>query len=232
MAVVAGRALAYPEKERLARAFDHRALPCPARKLELVVYERGRLARGDVVFELDLNTGPGVHAWRTDPGGAPGHWYVLDVAIGRKRGIALSGPPPEAVFGEQDRGRIVAAVRESLAWHIDHADDAAVDPGDVVLNACRAWRWLEEDEWSAKGAAGRWAAARRRVRDAGRLVHDMEQQVDSRHLDERDAAPAGASGVVGLALAHRAGDGPPPEVSDARSFAREVLERAGGPPQG
>lgn len=232
VAVVAGRSLAYPEKERLACALDHRALPCPARKLELVVYERGRLSRGDVAFELDLNTGPDVHEWHTDPAGASNHWYVLDVAIGRARGIALSGPPPEAVFAEQDRGQILAAVRESLDWHLDHADDAAVDPGDVILNACRAWRWLEEDEWSAKGAAGRWAAARGRVRDAGRLVDDMEQQLDPRHLDECDAAPAGASGIVGLALAHRAGDGPPPEVSDARRFAREVLERAAGPPQG
>ena len=67
VAVVAARRLAAQEKERLADLLDHRHLPCPARKLELVIYERGGLGRGDVSFELDLNTGPGLHRWRVDP---------------------------------------------------------------------------------------------------------------------------------------------------------------------
>ena len=174
---------------------DHRELPCPARKLELVVYERGRLAHGDVGFELDLNTGPDAHRWLADPADAPSHWYVIDVAIARERAVPLSGPPPAAVFPEQPRGRILEALRESLDWHVDHAAGASVDTGDLVLNACRALRWLEEGEWSAKAAAGRWAAAR---------------------------SPGVA---IRQALAHRAGEGPPPQLQDAIALAREVRRR-------
>src|SRR4051794_37591888 len=75
VAVVAARPLHPEEKRRLADRLDHRSLPCPARKLELVVYERGRLARGEVSFELDLNTGPGLHEWRVDPAASPTHWF-------------------------------------------------------------------------------------------------------------------------------------------------------------
>ena len=194
VAVVAGCPLTAPVKARVVEVLDHRVLPCPARKLELVVYERGRLSRGDVSCELDLNTGAGGREWRTSS--AEAHWYVLDVAIGRERGVALSGPPPPSVFPDQPRERILAAVRASLDWHSDHAEDPVVDPGDVVLNACRAWRWLEEGEWCPKGAAGRWAVAR------------------------------GAGEVVTTALAHHAGEKSPPAPSDARIFARAVRERA------
>ena len=195
MAVVAGRAPSGAAKERIVRVLDHRELPCPARKLELVVYERARLERGDVRFELDLNTGPDVHEWRSDPTDAPGHWYVIDVAIGRERALTVSGPPPDAVFPEQPRGRILEALRESLDWHVDHAGESAVDTGDLVLNAWRAWHWLEQGEWCPKAAAGRWAAAR---------------------------CPGVA---VERALARRAGEGPPPPVAEAIALAREVRRR-------
>ena len=169
--MVAERPLAGEEKERLAADLDHRNLPCPARKLELVVYERGRLARGDVSFELDLNTGPGLQRWRTDAADSPSHWYVIDVSIGRAHGRALAGPAADAVFPEQEDRRIREAIRESLDWHVRHAatgdDSESATPADLVLNACRGWRFLEERQWSSKGEAGRWAAAPVRQPGAG-----------------------------------------------------------------
>jgi predicted nucleotidyltransferase len=156
VAVVAAGPLTDERKERLADRLAHRRFPCPARKLELVVYEQRRLAAGDVSFELDLNTGPGLHEWRTDPATAPAHWFVLDVAIARDRAPALAGPPAAEVFPEQDRGRILHALRESLHWHLDHAE---AEPADKVLNACRAWHFTAEGTWASKTDAGRWATA-------------------------------------------------------------------------
>ena len=155
LAVVVARAMTEAQKEGLAGRLDHRRLPCPARKLELVVYERDRLSRGEVSFELDLNTGPGLHEWRGDPETAPRHWFVLDVAIGRAHARALAGPPAATVFPEQEERHVLRAMCASLEWYAERAEDA---PADTVLNACRAWRYLSERVWSSKTEAGQWAA--------------------------------------------------------------------------
>ena len=190
LAVVVARRLGEPEKERLAGRLDHRTLPCPARKLELVVYERDRLRREDVSFELDLNTGPGLHEWRGDPSASPRHWFVLDVAIGREHATALAGPPAREVFPEQGRGEILRALRESLDWQADLAE-----PGDLVLNACRTWRFVEECAWSSKSEAARWAM-------------------------RRSPDPS-----IVRALGAREGRRPGPSRSEARPFAEEVRAR-------
>lgn len=143
-------------------------------------------------FELDLNTGPELHEWRTDPAFSPSHWFVLDVAIGRARGRALTGEPPADAFPEQDDERILKALLDSLEWHADQLGEAA-DPGDAVLNSCRAWRWVEEHVWSSKGEAGRWAVRR-----------------------------PGTADAVRRALECRDGHGSAPGSSEARSFVRGV----------
>lgn len=200
IAVVAARSLRPGEGERVAGRLDHGCVPCPARRLELVIYAQGRLAAGDVTFELDLNTGPGLQEWRDDPRAAPAHWFVLDVAIGRGHGRIVTGPPPADVFPDQPEERIVRAIRESLDWHIDHGTgegDAEADAADTVLNACRAWRFLEEGIWSSKTQAGRWALSR-----------------------------ADRSVVVGEALARREAGEPGPSAAEARRFALDVRRLA------
>ena len=192
VAIVATRRLGPTAGARLAARLDHRQLPCPARGLELVVYAEESLVAGRVAFELNLNTGPGLHEWQTDPGSVPIHWFVLDVAIGRERGKTLVGPPPADLFPPLPRERILSAIRESLDWHIDHGGGEA-DPADTVLNACRAWRFLDEGRWSSKSQAGAWALAR-----------------------------AGASGAVEEALARRGGARAGPSAEAARGFASQV----------
>ena len=202
IAAVAARALSPGQAQRVAARLDHVRLPCPARRLELVIYGRERLAAGDVSFELDLNTGPGLQEWRDDARQAPTHWFVLDVAIGRAHGRTIMGPPPAEVFPDQPRERVVDAVRQSLDWHVEHGGeegDAEADAADVVLNACRACRFLEEGTWASKTEAGRWALSR--------------------------AAPAV---VVRQALGRReAGEGGPPAAA-AREFAAEVRRLTAG----
>jgi hypothetical protein len=149
VAAVVARPLSAAEKHAVVAACRHEALPCPARKLELVVYAQGRAP----AFELNLNTGADepLHAG-FDPAAEPTFWFVLDVAIARASGQALLGPPPAELLPEQTREVLVAAAREALAWS---AAEAPVD--DVVLNGARTRRFLDERVWSSKAAAGEWA---------------------------------------------------------------------------
>ena len=68
---VTARPSSQATKEALAAAAE--SLPCPARKLELVVY-----ARGADRHELNVNTGELVHFSADDD---PAFWFVLDRAI-------------------------------------------------------------------------------------------------------------------------------------------------------
>lgn len=159
LAVVVKRSLSLEQKRSIVRRLSHGALPCPVRKLELVVY--GAEAVGgpspSLRWELNLNAGAtiGVEA-SFDPGTEPGHWFVLDVAMAREHARSLFGPSPQTVFGEIERDRVLKALAASLEWHRQN-DRAGVQS---ALNACRAWRWLEEKTWSPKPLAAAWARAR------------------------------------------------------------------------
>lgn len=156
VAVGVSDALDEPLKRRLADALRHRALPVAAPRLELVLYRLVVLAdpgqRPD--WELNLNTGPAIadHVG-TEPTAEPAHWFVLDLAAARERSRTIVGPPLGDVLGPIDDRVVVAALRASSAWHADH-DEAAPNR---VLNACRAWRWLETGSWSSKTEAASWA---------------------------------------------------------------------------
>jgi hypothetical protein len=156
MIAVCERELGAARARELAGALSHARLPCPARKLELVVLRRSSAAGepGAPAFDLNLNTGAGAadHVG-LEPGAEPGHWFVIDRAIARQRGRALHGPPPRDVLAEVPRGEVIAALRASLDWHQAHEADSP----DAVLNACRGWRWTRTGRWTAKARAGEWA---------------------------------------------------------------------------
>jgi hypothetical protein len=152
VAVVVDAPLPAAVKEAVVAACRHEALPCPARKLELVVYAVGRMR----AFELNLNTGAGepLHAG-FDAGAEPSFWFVLDLAIARVSGVAVVGPPASDVIPAASRSELVDAVRESLAWQAESGV-----PDDLVLNAARTRRFLEDGVWTSKKAAGAWALER------------------------------------------------------------------------
>ncbi len=141
---------------RLADRLRHRSLPCPAPRLELVVYRIEILGdpgpRPD--WELNLNTGPAAadHVG-LDPSAEPAHWFVLDLSMARERSIPLLGPPLAELLAPIPDARVVEALRASAGWHAAH--DAAAP--NRVLNACRAWLWLTEGRWSSKTEAAAWA---------------------------------------------------------------------------
>jgi Domain of unknown function (DUF4111) len=147
---VVPRTLGLEEKRALVVAAE--AVPCPGRKLELVVYAAGRDE-----YELNLNTG---ERMSFDPSEDPSFWFVLDRAIAAEHAIALLGPPWTEVFAPVERDAILGALDASLDWHEREEPLEA----NAVLNACRAWRWLEDGVWSSKPEAAAWL--RRRVRNA------------------------------------------------------------------
>ena len=143
-------------KRRLADELRHGSVPCPAPRLELVVY-RGEVLRAPGPtpdWELNLNTGPaiddhiGLH-----PSAEPAHWFVLDLAMARERSVALLGPPLDELVEPIPDSTVIGALRASTAWHAAHEAEAP----NRVLNACRAWFWLEKRQWASKSEAAGWA---------------------------------------------------------------------------
>ncbi len=180
--------------EAIVERLCHAALPCPARKLELVIYrlDTARSGSASPDFDLNLNTGGGVGLSMQsngDAGEAGSHWFAIDRSVLSQAGVALLGPPAGEVFAPIAPPDLVPTLIESLRWHRDHGCDA----GDAVLNACRSLRFAEQGRWSSKPAAGRWAA-------------------------ERRLAP---SELVARAIAARAGEGAR-DHAEARRFLTEV----------
>jgi predicted nucleotidyltransferase len=136
------------EREKRALAERAEALPCPARKLELVVYPLGSDRH-----EINLNTGEKVSF---DPDEDPAFWFVLDRAIAEEQAVALFGPPWHEVFSPVPRAAVLSALDEALEWQQQEEPLGR----SSVLNACRAWMWLETGEWRSKSEAAAWLRGR------------------------------------------------------------------------
>ena len=159
VAVVARRPLDAERARSLAEGLSHSRLPCPARRLELVVYRRATLARpgATIPFELNLNTGPGMRDHvGLDSDAEAAHWFLLDLAIARERSMPLYGPPLRSLVGEIPRQAVLDALRGALDWYATCERDQAA----VVLAACRAWHYAEEGDWASKRDSAEWVAAR------------------------------------------------------------------------
>ena len=157
--VVVDAPLSGTERDAIVARCAHDALPCPARKLELVVYTREQVAapRREQPWELNLNTGAEepLHAG-SDPAAEPWHWFVLDLAQAREHSFALHGPPARDVVGSVPRPLVLEALAEAVAWY------ARNEPGEATaLAAARAWRYSEEGVWSSKRDALAWACRSR-----------------------------------------------------------------------
>ncbi|CAL00261.1 hypothetical protein CBS115989_5764 [Aspergillus niger] len=151
------------EKQAVIHQVNQAALPCPATKLEFVVYTQSAVypASRHPRFELNLNTGPHQPDHISlDPANESSHWFLLDIAIGRELGRTLRGPDPTLhgpdptdAFGAIPRRWILEAIADSLDWH--QANE--VNSVNSVLNACRGWRFIVTGEFSSKLDGARWA---------------------------------------------------------------------------
>jgi predicted nucleotidyltransferase len=147
---VTERPLTLDEKRGVAAAAE--AIPCPARKLELVVY-----ARGSGHWELNVNTGEHVSF---DPAEEPPFWFLLDRAIAEQDVVLLVGPSWEELFEPVEHVAILAALEQALDWQ---EREEPLDAGSL-LNAVRAWQWVETGRWASKPDTADWL--RKRVRSA------------------------------------------------------------------
>jgi Domain of unknown function (DUF4111)/Nucleotidyltransferase domain len=184
VAAVAETALAADLREAIVDRLRHESLSCPARGLELVIYrlDTARAASASRAFELNLNSGPAMPL-RVEAGtdGRETHWFPIDRSILAQAGVALIGPPAEAVFASIPLAELMPALVESMRWHRRRSGPAA----DAVLNACRSLRFAREGLWSSKAEAGRWAIER------GEAPRELASEAiaaldDGRQLD-RDA---------------------------------------------
>ncbi|KAJ4138682.1 hypothetical protein NW768_002536 [Fusarium equiseti] len=148
--------LSTPEKQSIISRINQPSLPCPATKLEFVLYaqESVRPASRHPQFELNLNTGPNqTDHVSLDPSQEASHWFLLDIAMGRQLGRCLHGLPIDEAFGEIPRSWILDGMADSLAWHAANE----VNSANSVLNACRSWQYMTSGEFSSKVYGGEWA---------------------------------------------------------------------------
>jgi hypothetical protein len=171
-------------KEAVVAALRHEALPCPARKLELVVSVPERLPD----FELNLNTGEHEHHVDLAPDRASAFWFAIDASIARVAGVPLLGPAADEVVPALPRTVVHRALQAAIRWQLDNR----VPPDDLVLNACRARRFLDEGVWSSKLAAADWALAQLPSADVVRAAL-AERRGDKRALPPEAAASFAAA---------------------------------------
>jgi predicted nucleotidyltransferase len=159
IAAVSESPLTDAQKHRVASAIVEVSEVCPARGVEFTLYRREIASSppNDADFEVNANGGPRmptvVHA---DATAEPAFWYVLDRAIAHRSGVVISGPPPHAVFVDVPRSTVLEAMYESIVWHRAHEKATLYS----VLNACREWRFAEEDVIGSKLEGAAWARTR------------------------------------------------------------------------
>lgn len=137
--------------DAIVETCSHETLPCPASKLELVVYERDALAApGDVPqWSLNFDTGAHEHHEGRDPLAEPAHWFVVDLEFARRNAVALQGPPAAELIGAAEPDAVARAMDRIVAWYRERGED---EPADAA--ARRAAHWRRTGEFMPKPATG------------------------------------------------------------------------------
>jgi len=155
---VVARRLGRRAKLVVAARLLHPALACPGRRgleLSLVTASVATAPPPRPPFELHVSTAPPEPRSHLGGPGATDPDLLLYLAVCRRSGVAVSGAPPGEVFAEPPRAWLLEQAAEELRWAVRHGSFA-----DRVLNACRAWRLLEDGELCSKVDGGEWARAR------------------------------------------------------------------------
>ena len=202
---VVARPLDRRAKREISARLNHPSLVCPAAaglELSLVTVAVAADPPRRPPFELHVNTGPAAQTHLGGPAAADPD-LLLHFAVCRRAGVAVAGPDPVEVFAEPPRAWLLERAAAELRWAVRHGSFAY-----RVLNACRAWRYLEDDVLGSKLEGGRWARLRlvdTELAAAGPLV---------------DAAVAAQLGLAPMPAA-------PAGLAAADRFVASVLERFG-----
>lgn len=166
VAVVTRSRLDQQSLQSIPETCGHAILPCPADKLELVVYAYDDVhldsPRLPYNISLNFNTGrtlPHDHVrYGNNPDDSP-HWFILDIAAAHVNNVPLlpEGPAFADMFTPAlGRQQVLEALQTSLQWHIDNEATSA----NAVLNACRGLRWAEQGVFGSKLEGGKRFLAR------------------------------------------------------------------------
>jgi streptomycin 3"-adenylyltransferase len=194
---VVARPLDRRAKRVISARLHHPSLTCPARaglELSLVTAAVAADPPRRPPFELHLTTGPSPQTHLGGPAAADPD-LLLHFAVCRRAGVAVAGPDPLEVFAEPPRAWLLERAAAELRWAARHGNFAY-----RVLNACRAWRYLEDDVLGAKVDSARWA-----------------------QLRLADAGSSGAADLVDEAVAAQLGLAPMPVAPADRRLARELV---------
>lgn len=160
--VVTAQPVSKKVKTALARRLDHEQLPCPAVGLDLGIFRRQIVATPPRTpsYELAVFTGANWDLEVSEAGTEPE--LVIDFAVCRQIGVCVTGPSAKDVFGKVPPEWLRDAMRSTVQWGRDHVHHAFHDPLGhfAVLNACRAWRYLEAQVLCSKSEGGEWALER------------------------------------------------------------------------
>ena len=109
--------------------------------------------RAEPIVELNLDDGLRMER-RVALGaaGEPRHWFVLDAAIGREHGRALTARRRPRPF-RRCRDRCSSSPSPSRSTGAEHEPDNR----KAVLTAARGLRYVLEGRWTSKEDAARWA---------------------------------------------------------------------------
>ncbi|OQE45975.1 hypothetical protein PENCOP_c001G07804 [Penicillium coprophilum] len=141
--------------QRLSRIISHTTIPCPARKLEFVLFTKANAASQTTnpAFEMNFNTGKDMDDYvNLNSQTEPRFWFLLDIAIGRDLGKSLLGPPPDRLFAAPKVTWIFDCMMDSLAWYRENGPVTY----DGVLNACRQMSYAKTLTWRSKMDSGTW----------------------------------------------------------------------------
>ena len=111
------------------------------------------------------------------------NWYVV-----REKGVALYGPPPEAIIEPIQREEFIQAVVDHAhAWRVWIKDTKGSRPyqGYAILTACRALYTYRHGEQVSKKQAAQWVA-KEFPEWAGLVLNALRWRSEARHVKVAD----------------------------------------------
>ena len=143
------------QRQRLVDAISKRVIPLKGGGFDIhvVTLASTRTASLSPVREMWVANHPG---WELHvEGRAADRDMCLTFEMCRRHGLTLCGPDAKAIFSPVARVALLAASKREVEEWLNYEEIWQWDSG--VLQACRAWRLIEEDDLVSKTSAGQWA---------------------------------------------------------------------------
>ncbi|KAJ3476041.1 hypothetical protein NLG97_g9258 [Lecanicillium saksenae] len=195
------------QRTAVTEVLSEKELPCPAMGLEMSIVTEAAAANIESTaptFELHLTTAPLDSKVVDGRGHAGDPDLLLHFAVCRASGrnlAKLGTKSREEIFGVVPRVLILSQLRDELTWA---ASDAPKHY--AVLNASRAWMYMETGDLVSKVAGGEWALQR--------LLDDSKDQDTTASL-------------VQAALAKQNGEDVDMVADDVQRYVDSVLQIMG-----